>query len=248
MFAVSDVILPMQSSLTRFSSPHFPTAATRSVQLVTICLHMEEFITNLAAQMPYIIIIGVILLSGFGAPIPEDIPIILAGYVCGKADPTASAFIMLPALFIAIIGADGIVFWLGRKYGHHVPKLPLLRRYLTEDRLQKTEAQLNKHGGKFIFVARFLPGMRAPAFFTAGIFKLPYWKFLFFDGSAALLSVPAIFFAAYFFADHIAQVKEWVKQGQIGVIIALIIIIAAFIGTKIFIKKSVAKRTAKSTP
>ena len=205
---------------------------------------MEEFITQIAPQMPYLIIIGIVLLSGFGAPIPEDIPIIAAGYVCGKADPSASAYIMLPVLFLAIVGADGIVFWLGRKYGHHIPKLPLLRRYLSEDRLQKTEKQLNKHGGKFIFVARFLPGMRAPAFFTAGIFKLPYWKFLFFDGTAALISVPTIFFAAYYFADHLDQVKHWVKEGQIAVIAAIILIIAATILFKLFVKKTLANRPA----
>ncbi|QDU34725.1 hypothetical protein KS4_27990 [Poriferisphaera corsica] len=198
---------------------------------------MEELIQQFASQAPYLIIIGVILLSGFGAPIPEDLPIMLGGYLCGKTDPTASAYIMLPALFISIVGADCIVFFLGRKYGHHVPKLPLLRRYLTEKRLKKTEASLNKHGGKFIFVARFLPGMRAPAFFTAGIFKLPYWKFLFYDGTAALLSVPFFFFVAYFLADQFDKAKAWAAEVQIVAIFAIIGLIALFVLAKWGFKK-----------
>ncbi|QQE12786.1 DedA family protein [Planctomycetota bacterium] len=202
---------------------------------------MEELINQLATQAPYLIIVGVILLSGFGAPIPEDLPIMLGGFLCGKNDPAASAYVMLPVLFISIVGADGIVFWLGRKYGHHVPKLPLLRRYLTEKRLQKTEASLNKHGGKFIFVARFLPGMRAPAFFTAGIFKLPYWKFLFFDGTAALLSVPIFFFLAFFLADHFEKAKAWAAEFQIFAIIAVVGGIALFIIIKIGFKKLLSR-------
>src|SRR5690606_33249443 len=104
---------------------------------------------------PYVVIWGVLLLSGFGLPIPEDLPLILAGYLCGIEPAYADPWIMFPGCYLAIIGADLVVFVLGRRYGHHVPRLPLLRRFLTESRLAKTEAKLHQHGGKFIFMARF---------------------------------------------------------------------------------------------
>ena len=203
---------------------------------------MEEFLLHLnSPHAIYAIIFGVIILSGFGAPIPEDLPIMAAGYFCGKEDPITSVYIMLPLLFVAIIGADGIVFFLGRKYGHHVPKLPLFRRFLTEQRLKKTEAMLNKHGGKFIFVARFLPGMRAPAFFTAGIFKLPYWKFLLFDGTAALLSVPFFFFIAYALAEEFDHAKKLAFEYQIFALIAIVVIVVAVVLIKKLFKKLLSR-------
>ena len=209
---------------------------------------MEHLLSQLADQgilFAYLGIFGVLLISGFGLPLPEDIPLIVAGYLCGQG--LANPWIMFPGCFLAIVGADAIVFFLGRKYGHHVPKLPLLRRYLTETRLSKTESMLHRHGGKFIFMARFLPGLRTAAFFTAGSFKLPYWKFLLYDGSAALVSVPVIMAIAYAFSHRIEQVKEWVADGQIFAMLGVVALIGAFIVVKLLIKKYTARRPAPDT-
>lgn len=196
-----------------------------------------DFLTQLGTHtpyMPYVVVLGLILLSGFGLPIPEDIPLILAGYLCypfagqDHADPR----LLFPLAFLAVVGADLMVFWLGRKYGHHVPKLPLMRRFLTEKRLAKTERLLHTHGGKFMFAARFLPGLRAPAIFTAGNFRVPYWKFLLYDGGAALISVPVILGLAYYFAEHLEQVRKWVANGEKGAIAVILVAGLVFFGVK----------------
>lgn len=199
---------------------------------------MEEWFAELAAHSPYFIIVGVLLVTGFGLPLPEDIPLIVAGYLCGT--DYADIWIMLPSVFLAIIGADAMVYGLGRRYGHHVPKLPLLRRFLTEDRLARTEAMLHLHGGKFIFMARFLPGLRTAAFFTAGIFKIPYWKFLFYDGAAALISVPTIVLLAYYFANELDRVREWVAEGQLWGIGICVAVIAVLVLVKRLFKRRIA--------
>ncbi len=201
-----------------------------------------DFLTQLGTHtpyMPYVLVLGMILLSGFGLPIPEDIPLILAGYLAyhGYADP----WLFFPLTFIAIVGADLMVFWLGRRYGHHIPKLPLMRRYMTEKRLAKTEALLHRHGGKFMFAARFLPGLRAPAIFTAGNFKLPYWKFLAYDGGAALLSVPLILSLSYYFAEHLEQVRVWVANGEKGAIAVILLAAVIFIGIKVWLSRRAAR-------
>lgn len=197
-----------------------------------------DFLTQLGTHtpyMPYVVVLGLLGLSGFGLPIPEDIPLILAGYLAyhDYADPWA----LFPLTFLAVVGADLMVFWLGRQYGHHVPKLPLMRRFLTEKRLAKTERLLHRHGGKFMFAARFLPGLRAPAIFTAGNFKIPYWKFLLYDGGAALLSVPAILGLAYYFAEHLERVRVWVANGEKGVIAVILLTAAVFITVKLLVNR-----------
>lgn len=194
---------------------------------------MEEWLQQVGQQAPYIVIVGVLIISGFGLPLPEDIPLLVAGYLC--ATGYARIEIMLPATFLAIVGADAMVYWLGRRYGHHVPKLPLLRRYLTPERVAKTEAKLHKHGGKFIFTARFLPGIRTAAFFSAGVFKVPYWKFFLYDGAAALISVPTIVLLAYYFGE---RVKGWVEDGSI----VAIVLLAAIIGVPLLVKRLLKRR------
>ena len=191
---------------------------------------MEEWLTQLAGNAPYVVIFGVLLATGFGLPMPEDIPLILAGYLAGHG--LANPWIMFPGVFLAILGSDVIVFTIGRRYGHYVPRLPLLRRFLTEPRLARTERQLHLHGGKFIFMARFLPGVRTAAFFTAGTFKIPYWKFLLFDGSAAAISVPTIFWLAYFFANELDQVRQWIVEGQAAAIVAVVLVVTVMLLVK----------------
>jgi membrane protein DedA with SNARE-associated domain len=193
---------------------------------------MELWLAQLAGKGPYVVIFGVLLATGFGLPLPEDLPLLLAGYLAGTG--AANPWIMFPGCFICIVGSDVIVYAIGRKYGHHVPKLPLLRRFLTEKRLAKTEAMLHTHGGKFIFMARFLPGLRMASFFTAGTFKIAFWRFLLYDGSAALISVPAIMGLAYVFADEIDRVREWVHGGQIVAVVVVVLAIGAFIAAKLW--------------
>lgn len=202
----------------------------------------EQWLNDLTPHAPYVILLGVILLSGMGLPLPEDIPIIVGGYLAGTG--VVEPWTMLPALFAAVLGADGIVFFLGRRYGHHVPRLPLLRRYLTEKRLARTELELNRHGGKFIFAARFLPGLRAPAMFTAGIFKVPYWKFLLYDGSAAAISVPVIFLLAYYFAEDLEAVRKWVSEGSLGAAVAVVLAIVVFFVCKALFARRMARSAA----
>jgi membrane protein DedA with SNARE-associated domain len=203
---------------------------------------MHEWLTQLSATaplMPYLVVIGIFFLTGFGLPFPEDIPIIAAGYVCavGYADP----WLMFPVVFGSILGSDAIVFFLGRKYGHHVPRLPLLRRYLSEKRLGRTEAMLHAHGGKFMFAARFLPGLRTPAIFTAGSFKVPYWRFLLYDGAAAAVSVPTIFFLAFIFSEHLDRVRHWIENGQVTAIVVIVALVAGVVAIKLFMRRRAAR-------
>ena len=93
-------------------------------------------------------------------------------------------------------------------------RIRFVRMFLSKKRVERAEHLFHKHGGKTLFVARFLPGLRAATFFIAGTFRISYWKFLFFDGTAALISVPLIVLLAWFFADQIDQVRHWSRTAQ----------------------------------
>jgi membrane protein DedA with SNARE-associated domain len=185
-----------------------------------------------------VLLLLLLLISGLGLPIPEDIPLLAAGYLCYLGDLPEShggvdLWYMVPATFIAVVGADSLIYYMGRRYGHHLPRLRFIRRYLTEERLQKAQLAFHNHGGKTLFVARFLPGLRAPVFFSAGVFKIPYWKMLAFDGTAALISVPALVLVAYFGGHQIGKVKHLAGQVQIVIGAVAIALVISFIVWKI---------------
>lgn len=165
-----------------------------------------------AEEFAYVGVAIVLLASGFGLPIPEDLPLITGGYLAGtgRADPT----IMVIVAFLSVMGGDSIVYALGRLYGFQLTRIRFVRMFLSKKRVERAEQLFHKHGGKTLFVARFLPGLRAATFFIAGTFRISYWKFLFFDGTAALISVPLIVLLAWFFADQIDQVRHWSRTAQ----------------------------------
>ena len=202
---------------------------------------MEAFL----AHWSYLGVFLILTISGFGVPIPEDIPLIWGGYMCGTGQ--ASLYIMLPVGFFSLIGADFIVYLLGRQFGEPIRRLPILRRYLCDKKMAKAKKFFDKHGGKVIFLARFLPGLRTPIYFSAGKFKIPAWKMLCMDGLAALLSAPALILAGYFFYNHLDTAWEWAKRGQLGLLGSIFILGTLYIGFKYWRHKANLAKAALAT-
>lgn len=198
------------------------------------------------AHWSYLGVFLILTISGFGVPIPEDVPLIWGGYMCGSGQ--ANIWIMLPVGVFSLVLADFIVYMLGRRYGEPIRKLPVFRRYLSDKKMTRAKQFFDNHGGKVIFVARFMPGLRTPVYFTAGKFKIPAWKMLVMDGLAALLSAPALMLAGYFFWNHLAKVWKWAKQGQLGVIGVVLAVTAIYIGIKYWRHKAkLAKEAAQAS-
>src|SRR5436190_477504 len=114
-----------------------------------------------------------------GLPIPEDITLFAAGVMSyyGKAD----VWIMIAVSFVSVMAGDCIMFWLGAHYGRKIARRRFFARFLTEERLSDVQQRLRLKGNKLIFVARFMPGFRAPIFFSAGLLHLPFRLFFFLD-------------------------------------------------------------------
>jgi membrane protein DedA with SNARE-associated domain len=192
---------------------------------------LEYFITRFTYLGIALVLIG----SGCGVPLPEDIPLLLGGAMCSRHTAEVMGlsrhahthlWIMIPLCLVSVVGGDMIIYCLGRRFGHHVPRVPLLRRFLTEPRLARAESVFHRHGGKTLAVARFLPGVRTPVFFTAGTFRIPWWKMLLFDGGAAMVSVPVWILVGFFFGEHM---KEIAHEAKIVLTIGVVVLIAGLL-------------------
>ena len=165
--------------------------------------------------------------TGMGFPVPEDVVLLLAGWICAKE--AANIWIMLPLVYVSILGADIFIYWLGLRLGHHVPKLRFVRSMLSEKKLAMAEAAFHKHGSKTIFITRLTPLIRAPIYFTAGAFKFPFYKFLISDASAALIGTPIVVAAGYLGANQIEKVKEYSHGVQIAIFASVALIVFALL-------------------
>jgi membrane protein DedA with SNARE-associated domain len=164
----------------------------------------------------YAVVFGVLVLCGFGLPLPEDIILVTGGLLAWRASPLEEATLagmlgdrglltMIAFGMGGILAGDSIIFLAGRKLGHRVAEFGPLRRIITPQKLTEAEKLLRRRGNLVVVVARFLPGLRAPTYFTVGHAKLPYWEFLLFDGAAALVSAPLWVCLGFYFGSNIAE-------------------------------------------
>jgi len=174
-------------------------------------------------EYTYVVLAVLLLSSGLGAPIPEDIPLLIGGWLCRQGQ--AQALIMLFVAWTFVLAGDCVLYILGRYYGHHVPRLPGFRNLLTESRITRAEAFFARHGGKTVFAMRFLAGVRAATWFAAGALKIPFWKFIAYDGAAALVFVPAYLLLGWFFADQWGRVHRFAQWGQVALALGILAVV-----------------------
>lgn len=189
---------------------------------------LVDYLLNFYGPAPYLIIFGILLACGLGLPIPEDVTLFAGGLMSyyGVTD----VWVMIVVSMIGVILGDSIVFFLGARFGRRLTKKWFFARLFPEDRLSAVQKKFNERGDKLLFAARFMPGLRAPIFFSAGTLHVPYRKFLIYDGSAALFSVPAIVGAVYYFGDQLDQVVNVIKSVQHGILFVIVAVILAVAG------------------
>ena len=113
---------------------------------------------------------------------------------------------------MGVLSGDSVLYWVGHHWGERILEWSIVRRVLTPQREHVLMEAYRRHAAKTIFTARHVMGVRAAAFLTAGIARVPFWKFLLVDGAAAMLGVPTGFALAYFFTDQLEEILMDVRR------------------------------------
>lgn len=199
------------------------------------------WIQSIHEPYSYLLVFIVLLLCGFGLPIPEDITLITGGLMSyyGKAD----VYVMIAVGLLGVMLGDGAMFHIGKRYGYRVFEWKWMAKIMHAERVEVVKHRLQHHGNKVIFSARFMPGLRSLVFLSAGALGIPFRAFFLYDGLAALISVPAIVYSCYFFGDQIHHAVEVIRRVENGILIVIGLGILYFV-VKYFLKK----RREKNNP
>ncbi len=134
-------------------------------------------ITEFIAAMGYAGIFALMALESMVAPVPSEAVMPFAGFLVsqGKFD----FLLALAAASLGSIAGSALSYWIGHKGGR-----PLVRKIgkyflLNEEHLEQTEKFFISHGGKTIFVSRFIPVVRHLISIPAGVGKMDFGKFIF---------------------------------------------------------------------
>jgi membrane-associated protein len=110
--------------------------------------------------------------------------------------------LVMTTLVAAALCGDNVNYWIGRTLG-----LKVFSRFINPAHLKRTHEFYERHGGKTIILARFVPIVRTYVPFVAGLGTMPYLRYLAFCVAGALLWVVALCLAGYWFGN-LPKVKE----------------------------------------
>ena len=168
----------------------------------------------------YAAVFFVLVICGFGVPIPEDLTLVTGGVISGMG--YTNPHIMFAVGMLGVLVGDGIMFAAGRIWGQKILRFKPIARIMTPKRYEQVQEKFDKYGNWVLFVARFLPGLRTAVFVTAGISrKVSYLRFIIMDGLAALISVPIWIYLGEYGAHNIDWLMAKMHSLQSGIFVIL---------------------------
>jgi len=188
----------------------------------------------------YLAVGGFVLLEDFGVPLPGETILIAAAIFAGSGHMNI-AVVVVVAVIAAIIG-DNIGFLIG-----HFGGRPLVHRYgryisLTPARLDYAEDYFNRHGGKIVTIARFIPVLRQLNGILSGIIGMHWAKFLAYNALGAVLWVGTWAGLGYLAGQHIVAIYSAIERYRWYVLAAAALIAAALITRRIHARRRDAPR------
>jgi membrane-associated protein len=199
-------------------------------QFIDIVLHLDKHLPPLIAEYGtfiYVILFAIIFCeTGLVVLpfLPGDSLLFVAGTLAagsGGLDITT----LIAVLMVAAVLGDNTNYWIGHAIGPRVFRWENSRLF-NKAAFEHTHAFYEHHGGKTMIVARFIPLVRTFAPFVAGVGRMTYSRFFFFDLAGAALWVLSLCLAGYWFGniEFIRKNLSFVILGIIGISLAPVVI------------------------
>jgi membrane protein DedA with SNARE-associated domain len=176
---------------------------------------------QLIGQYGYLVVFFGVMLESAGVPLPGETVLITAGVLVhrGVLDYGDALFF---GIFGAVVG-DQIGYWVGRLGGR-----PFVLRwgkyaFITPERLGHAERFFARHGGRAVFLARFITGLRVFGALVAGISRMPWGKFVLYNVLGGTVWATAAVLVGYFLWASISLVEHWVGRASLFLVAAMVL-------------------------
>lgn len=182
--------------------------------------HLNEIIQSYGAWTYALLFLIIFMETGFVVTpfLPGDSLLFAAGTLAALG--SLNVWLLFGLLFVAAVLGDTVNYWIGNKVGPRAFDTDI--RFLKREYLERTQQFYEKHGGKTIILARFVPIVRTFAPFVAGVGTMKYGRFLAFNVIGAFLWISIFLFLGYFFGN-IPFVKKNFEFVIIGIVLVSVV-------------------------
>lgn len=185
---------------------------------------MPSWIHEFTDRFNYLGPFVVLLLCGVGLPLPEEVTLIASGLLLYQEKVE---FIPITVVCsTAILAGDAIPYFIGRRFGLRALENRFVAKIMHPERFALVEKKFENHGTWMVFICRFLPGIRIPAYFTAGTLGMGFFRFLVLDGLGVLISVPTSIWIAMKFGGQVEKMEAQMENFHLLVSFALVAVLS----------------------
>lgn len=160
----------------------------------------------------YALLLALLFGCGVGLPMNEDIVLLAAAALTlqGIMEPIP----LMGVAWVGLIAGDALIFHWGHRYGAQLLRRRFFARMLPEARLQTLQAAMTRYGPAYIFVVRFLPGIRTALFLVAGMSRMPYRYLFIYDGLAAVVELPLLVYGVRYVGGRWQEILAALQRMQ----------------------------------
>ena len=200
---------------------------------------MQTWLAQLAALQggpAYALVFALLVACGIGAPMNEDIVLLVAAALTLSGVMSPAPLIGV-AWFGLVIG-DGMVFHWGHRFGPRILATRFASRIVSPTRLAEFQGRVQRGGPAYIFLIRFMPGIRTALFFAAGTLKIRYRTFFLFNGAAAAIELPLLVYGVRFVGGRWEEILAAIHRLQAVLLIGLAALALALLAFRALRKRA----------
>ncbi len=205
-----------------------PAVPPRGVlALLHLHLHLFEHIQRWMHEAGYPVLFILLFSCGVGLPLPEDVPLLFAGYFVATGEMS-----LVPAAITAwlgIVGGDCILYSIGRRFGTNITHLPVIGSHIKQDQIENLHEKFERYGVWVVAVGRLFAGVRGAMVLVAGTIRFTFSHFIIADGVAAIFS-GGIFLGLGYYAGKkfgdLNEIHHEIERYSLRVLLGLVVVAA----------------------
>ena len=168
-------------------------------------LPLASFLTFIEQHSQWALLLMFVLLTleSFGLPVPGETALIACSVLASQGS-LSIVWVIVVGVLAAIVG-DNLGYWAARKGGRPLLERHRLTRPYAEKYLPRGERFFAKHGGKAVFLGRFVAVLRVTAAWVAGISHMHWWRFLAWNAAGGIVWATGVALVSYYLGDAAAS-------------------------------------------